>query len=209
MRFRLPRAKQLRCPTERTFLETTGGQWKTYFPSATDKGPVAQPGASGRALPEASRDDIVAAAGIAQVHDFITAFPDGYDTLIGKRGQCLSGGERQQISIARAVLHNPRILILDEATSALDLETEARIHAALATLTEGRTVIDIAHRLATLSQDDRLVVLDRIGSLWKPEAGIGRWCRRSRFWPRPGCSARFRKAKLWTVHYVQTETNVC
>ena len=115
----------------------------------------------GYALTEASRADIVAAAGIAQAHDFITAFPDGYDTLVGERGQRLSGGERQRISIARAVLHNPRILILDEATSALDLETEARIHAALATLTEGRTVIAIAHRLATLSRADRLVVLDR------------------------------------------------
>ena len=115
----------------------------------------------GYALPEASRADIVAAAGIAQAHDFITAFPDGYDTLVGERGQRLSGGERQRISIARAVLHNPRILILDEATSALDLETEARIHAALTTLTEGRTVIAIAHRLATLSRADRLVVLDR------------------------------------------------
>ena len=115
----------------------------------------------GYALPEASRADIVAAAGIAQAHDFITAFPDGYDTLVGERGQRLSGGERQRISIARAVLHNPRILILDEATSALDLETEARIHAALAALTEDRTVIAIAHRLATLNRADRLVVLDR------------------------------------------------
>ena len=115
----------------------------------------------GYARPEASRADIVAAAGIAQAHDFITAFPDGYDTLVGERGQRLSGGERQRISIARAVLHNPRILILDEATSALDLETEARIHAALAALTEGRTVIAIAHRLATLSRADRLVVMDR------------------------------------------------
>ena len=115
----------------------------------------------GYALSDASRADIVAAAGIAQAHDFITAFPDGYDTLVGERGQRLSGGERQRISIARAVLHNPRILILDEATSALDLETEARIHAALAALTEGRTVIAIAHRLATLSRADRLVVLDR------------------------------------------------
>ena len=115
----------------------------------------------GYARSEASRADIVAAAGIAQAHDFITAFPDGYDTLVGERGQRLSGGERQRISIARAVLHNPRILILDEATSALDLETEARIHTALAALTEDRTVIAIAHRLATLSRADRLVVLER------------------------------------------------
>lgn len=112
------------------------------------------------ARPDAAEAEVVQAARIAQAHDFVMAFPDGYDTLVGERGQRLSGGERQRISIARAILHNPRILILDEATSALDLETEERIHAALAALTTGRTVIAIAHRLATLSRADRLVVLD-------------------------------------------------
>ena len=88
------------------------------------------------------------------------AFPDGFDTLVGERGQRLSGGERQRISIARALLRDPRILILDEATSALDLETEERIHAALAAVTAGRTVIAIAHRLATLRRAGRLVVME-------------------------------------------------
>ena len=111
------------------------------------------------AKPAATDAEVVRAARIAQAYDFVMRFPDGFDTAVGERGQRLSGGERQRISIARAILHDPRILILDEATSALDLETEERIHAALAALTSGRTVIAIAHRLATLRRARRLVVL--------------------------------------------------
>ena len=112
------------------------------------------------ARPHATDAEVLQAARIAQAYDFVMAFPDGFDTVVGERGQRLSGGERQRISIARAILRDPRILILDEATSALDLETEERIHAALAALTAGRTVIAIAHRLATLRRAGRLVVME-------------------------------------------------
>ena len=112
------------------------------------------------AKPGATDAEVVRAAQVAQAYEFVMRFPDGFDTLVGERGQRLSGGERQRISIARAILHDPRILILDEATSALDLETEERIHAALAALTSGRTVIAIAHRLATLRRAGRLVVME-------------------------------------------------
>ena len=112
------------------------------------------------AKPDASDAEVLQAARVAQAYDFVMGFPDGFDTAVGERGQRLSGGERQRISIARAILRDPRILILDEATSALDLETEERIHAALAALTAGRTVIAIAHRLATLRRAGRLVVME-------------------------------------------------
>ncbi|RKY57623.1 MAG: ABC transporter ATP-binding protein, partial [Candidatus Latescibacterota bacterium] len=111
------------------------------------------------AKPEATREEIIRAAKIANVHDFILRKPDGYDTVIGEGGQGLSSGERQRIAIARAVLHNPRILILDEATSQVDVETEKQIQEAIARLVEGRTTIAIAHRLSTLRNADRLVVL--------------------------------------------------
>jgi ATP-binding cassette subfamily B protein len=111
--------------------------------------------------PDATRDEIIAAARAAHAHEFILRLPHGYDSLVGERGQGLSGGERQRISIARALLINPRILILDEATSAVDTETEKEIQKALDNLVKGRTTIAIAHRLSTLRKADRLVVMDR------------------------------------------------
>ncbi|MGF6526517.1 ATP-binding cassette subfamily B protein [Variovorax sp. PvP013] len=122
-------------------------------------GTIAQNIAYGR--PEATREEIVAAARAAHAHDFILRLPHGYDSLVGERGQGLSGGERQRISIARALLIDPRILILDEATSAVDTETEHEIQKALDNLVQGRTTIAIAHRLSTLRKADRLVVMDR------------------------------------------------
>jgi ATP-binding cassette, subfamily B, bacterial len=111
--------------------------------------------------PQASREEIVTAARAAHAHEFILRLPHGYDSLVGERGQALSGGERQRISIARALLIDPRILILDEATSSVDTATEKEIQKALENLVRGRTTIAIAHRLSTLQHADRLVVLDR------------------------------------------------
>ncbi|MEY4591153.1 MAG: hypothetical protein RIR18_48, partial [Pseudomonadota bacterium] len=111
--------------------------------------------------PDASREEIVAAARAAHAHQFILRLPHGYDSIVGERGQALSGGERQRISIARALLINPKILILDEATSAVDTETELEIQGALDNLIKGRTTIAIAHRLSTLRKADRIVVMDQ------------------------------------------------
>jgi ATP-binding cassette subfamily B protein len=111
------------------------------------------------ARPEATADEIMAAAKAANAHDFIVSKPDGYDSKVGERGQALSGGERQRVAIARAILHNPRILILDEATASVDTDTEKLIQEAIGRLIKGRTTFAIAHRLSTLRNANRLVVL--------------------------------------------------
>ena len=111
--------------------------------------------------PDVTRAEVIAAARAAHAHEFILRLRHGYDSIVGERGQGLSGGERQRISIARALLINPRILMLDEATSSVDTETEKEIQKALDNLVQGRTTIAIAHRLSTLRRADRLVVMDR------------------------------------------------
>jgi ATP-binding cassette, subfamily B, bacterial len=111
-------------------------------------------------LPEAPIDQVVTAARTANAHDFICKLPHGYDTVVGERGHTLSGGERQRISISRALLHDPRVLILDEATSSVDTETERKIEEAMHRLIAGRTVFAIAHRLSTLRRANRLFVIE-------------------------------------------------
>lgn len=113
------------------------------------------------AKPDATFEQVVTAAKIANCHDFITRMPDGYNTIVGERGYSISGGERQRVAIARAILHDPKILILDEATASLDTQTEKQIQDALDRLIQGRTTIAIAHRLSTLANADRLIVLDK------------------------------------------------
>ena len=112
------------------------------------------------AKPDATYEEIITAAKMANAHDFICRTPDGYNTYVGEKGYNLSGGERQRIAIARAILNNPRLLILDEATASLDTESEYLIQKALERLTAGRTTFAIAHRLSTLRNADRLVVID-------------------------------------------------
>lgn len=151
-------------------------------------GSVADNIAYGRA--GATQAEIEAAAKAAEAHDFIQQMPEGYQTLVGERGQKLSGGQRQRISIARAVLKDPPVLILDEATSAVDNETEAAIQRSMQVITQGRTTLVVAHRLSTIVNANRIYVLDQgriaesgshaeliaadgiYASLWRVQAGI-------------------------------------
>ena len=155
-------------------------------------GTIAENIAYGR--PHAARHEIVEAARAACAHEFILNLPDGYDTFVGERGQLLSGGERQRISIARALLIDPAILILDEATSSVDVETEKEIQIAIENLIRGRTTIAIAHRLSTLHRADRLVVLER-GQI----AEIG---NHAELLEKQGSYARLHRINLEMVHYL-------
>ncbi len=152
-------------------------------------GSVAENIAYGR--PGATQLEIEAAAKAAEAHDFILQLPQGYDSIVGERGQKLSGGQRQRVSIARAVLKDPPVLILDEATSAVDNETEAAIQRSMQVITQGRTTLVVAHRLSTIVNADQIYVLDQgrvtekgnhrqlladnglYATLWKVQAGIG------------------------------------
>ena len=109
--------------------------------------------------PDATEDEVINAAKLANLHEFVTALPDGYQTQVGERGVKLSGGQKQRVSIARAFLKNPPILILDEATSALDNATEYMIQQSLETLSNGRTTIVVAHRLTTIKNADEILVI--------------------------------------------------
>ena len=109
--------------------------------------------------PEATREEVIEAARMAGAHEFISELKDGYDTYVGERGVKLSGGQKQRISIARVFLKNPPILILDEATSALDNESEHLVNQSLERLAQGRTTVTIAHRLTTIQNADRILVL--------------------------------------------------
>jgi ATP-binding cassette subfamily B protein len=111
--------------------------------------------------PDASEDEIIAAAQAAQAHEFISSFPKGYDTIVGQRGVNLSGGQKQRISIARALLVQPKVLILDDSTSAVDVATETKIQDALDDLMRERTSFVIAQRISTVLNADKIVVLDR------------------------------------------------
>jgi subfamily B ATP-binding cassette protein HlyB/CyaB len=111
--------------------------------------------------PAMPMDRVVAAAKLAGAHEFILELPEGYDTLVGERGASLSGGQRQRVAIARALTMNPRILIFDEATSALDYESERIIQQNMREITEGRTVLIIAHRLSTVRMADRIITIEK------------------------------------------------
>jgi ATP-binding cassette subfamily B protein len=113
------------------------------------------------AKPDATEEEIVAATRAANIHDFIAELPEGYDTVVGERGFRLSGGEKQRLSIARALLKDPAILVLDEATSSLDSTSEHLIQEALETLLRGRTAIIIAHRLSTVLGADKILVMEK------------------------------------------------
>jgi len=134
--------------------------------------------------PEATREEVVAAARSAHIHDFIVSLPDGYDTPVGERGLKLSGGEKQRVAIARTVLKDPAILVFDEATSALDTRTEKAIQAELADIARERTTLVIAHRLSTIVDADRILVLDhgRVVESGNHEALLARGGRYAQLW---------------------------
>ena len=113
--------------------------------------------------PGATREEVIAAAQAAHIHDFIQSLPDGYEATVGERGLKLSGGEKQRVAIARAILKNPRILIFDEATSALDSKSEKSIQAELNRVARGHTTLVIAHRLSTIMDADQILVMDKGG----------------------------------------------
>ena len=113
------------------------------------------------ARPGATDDEVEQAARAARIHDHLASLPEGYDTVVGERGYRFSGGEKQRIAIARAILRDPPVMVLDEATSALDVETERAVQEALDGLSQGRTTITIAHRLSTIRDADLILVLDR------------------------------------------------
>ena len=134
----------------------------------------------------ASQEEVEAAARAAQIHDFVTSLPKGYDTAVGERGLKLSGGEKQRVGIARTLLKDPPILLLDEATSALDVDTEAEVKDALKQMGQGRTVVTIAHRLSTVAEADRIVVLDagQVVEQGRHEELLGLGGHYSRLWTR-------------------------
>ena len=113
------------------------------------------------AKPDATDEELIAATKAAQIHEHLASLPDGYDTVVGERGYRFSGGEKQRLAIARAVLRNPPILVLDEATSALDNQTEQAVQEAIDHVSAGRTTITIAHRLSTIRDADEILVLDK------------------------------------------------
>ena len=136
--------------------------------------------------PEASREEIEAAARAAKIHEFVSKLPEGYETMVGERGLKLSGGEKQRVGIARTLLKNPPILLLDEATSALDTETEREIQSELHAMAVGRSVITIAHRLSTVVDADRIVVLEagEIAEEGSHEALLAKGGRYAQMWHR-------------------------
>jgi ATP-binding cassette subfamily B protein len=141
------------------------------------------------AWPHATRSKMEAACRAANIHDFITSLPDGYDTLVGARGYRLSGGEKQRIAIARVILKNPRILVLDEATSSLDSQSEALIQQALERVMRGRTSLVIAHRLSTILDADVILVLDR-GRIVEQAKGSGKRSAHEQLLEQAGLYAR-------------------
>jgi ATP-binding cassette subfamily B protein len=128
------------------------------------------------ARPEASREEIIAAARVAAIHDFIESLPDGYDTQVGERGLALSAGERQRIAIARAVLRRPAVIVLDEPTAALDPITEQAVASTLSSLLRGRTAIIITHRMSLVEIADQVIALDggKVAQIGSPKDLITR-----------------------------------